>query len=90
VGDDIARNRLLFEPLAGVAFDGSGAVRQFGRRQRSLVGQRAVPAESVAEIDRLHLCGAAHCVEYLLGELVGLQDGVRRGNRGHGVSYRRG
>ena len=71
----IARDRLLFEPLAGIAFDGSGAVRQFGRRQRAFISQRPVPAEPVAEVHRLHLRGAAHGVEDFLGELVGVQYG---------------
>ncbi len=62
---------LVFEPLAGVALGASGAAGQLGRGEGRAVGQHAVEAEPVAEVDGLHELGAEHGAEEPLAELGG-------------------
>jgi hypothetical protein len=42
---------LVLEPLTGVPLVNAGGLRQFGRRQRPLVGQGSVKAEPLPDVD---------------------------------------
>ena len=74
VGRHNSGDRLMLQPLPGIAFDRGRAVRQLGRGQRAFLGQDPVPAESVTQIQRLYLGGATHRVEDLVSELGGARD----------------
>ncbi len=79
-GEDAARG-LVLEPLAGVPLGAVGAGGELDRRRGAVGGQRAVPAEAVAEVDGLDELGTEHGAEDPLGERVGggCGSGVPRG-----------
>ena len=74
-GED-AVHRLLLEPLAGVALLGSRALGERGRIERPRFGERAVPAEPVAEVDAEQFERAEGVGEHALREGGGRVGGV--------------
>ncbi len=81
-GQDAAGG-LVLEPLAGVALGAAGARRELARGGRAAVRQGAVPAEPVAEVDRLGQLGAEDRTEDALGEGVDVAGGSGVVRHGH-------
>ena len=77
-------DRLVLEPLPRVARMDAGPLGQLGRGRGALLGQRAVQAEPVAEIDGLHVEGSQSRGHEAAGELVAAGLGGRGGVRGDG------
>jgi hypothetical protein len=78
----------VLEPFAGVPLGGPGAGREFRRCQGSALGQRAVVAETVAEVGGLDELRAEDRVEEPLRELLGRRrrgDGLPVEGGAHGV-----
>ena len=64
-------HRLLLEPLPGVALVRSGRLCELGRRRVVPLGERAVEAQPVPEVDREELVRAESRAAEALGESVG-------------------
>ena len=62
---------VMLEPLADVALRRTGALGQLGRGGGAVVGERAVQAESFAEVDRVDLQGRAGIAQQSVGEGIG-------------------
>ncbi len=66
------RHGLLFEPFAHVALVGARVRRQFRRGERAILGQRAVKAQAVADVDRENVKRARGILQKLFDEQISL------------------
>ena len=82
-----AGDRLLLEPLSGVAGGDAGALGQLVWRQRPVASEGAVEAELGAEVDRVELERSEGGAEQALGERLGA---VGNGGGHGGRSWGRG